>query len=395
MAEGRVTRGTTGVNRLRRIDRYLVTLPALAVPAPLIVDLGFGARPWTTLELADRVRRGRPDARVLGLEIDKDRVAEALAGARAGVTFGFGGFEVPTPGGEPVDVIRALNVLRQYDAAEVPAAWARMVQRLSPTGVLVEGTCDELGRVASWVDVDHEGPRRFTVSLRLTGLERPGVVAERLPKVLIHRNVPGEPVHALLAALDAALRTTSPASLPLVRDRSQWLALGYARLGTPAKARELMLQREARLDALGRQQETIFSTRLRGTIALADGKTDSAVAYFRRGDAGADGLPTRDCSVCTPLFLGLSFDRGGQADSARKYLAQYAEMTGTGRTVADRWLAPVLLRLGELSENAGDTKRATEYYGRFVDLWANADPDLQPRVAEARSRIDRLNRTKR
>jgi hypothetical protein len=32
--------------------------------------------------------------------------------------------------------------------------------------------------------------------------------------------------------------------------------------------------------------------------------------------------------------------------------------------------------------------------GRFVELWKNADADLQPRVTEARARIDRLNRAK-
>jgi hypothetical protein len=210
MAEGRVTRGTTGVNRLRRVDRYLLRLPALRTAAPLVVDLGFGARPWTTLELADRVHRLRPDATVLGLEIDRARVEEARASERPGVAFAFGGFEVPTPDGRPVAVIRAMNVLRQYEAAEVPAIWARLIERLAPGGVLVEGTCDELGRIASWVDLEATGPRRFTVSLRLQGLERPGVVAERLPKALIHRNVPGEPVHAFLAALDDAWRRAAP-----------------------------------------------------------------------------------------------------------------------------------------------------------------------------------------
>jgi hypothetical protein len=210
MAEGRVTRGTTGVNRLRRVDRYLLTLPALRVPAPLVVDLGYGARPWTTLELADRVRSVRPDAHVLGLEIDRARVEEARGAERDGVRFAFGGFEVPTPGGRGVDVIRAMNVLRQYEADEVPAVWERLVDRLAPTGTLVEGTCDELGRIASWIDLDASGPRRFTVSLRLRGLERPGVVAERLPKVLIHRNVPGERIHDLLEALDDAWRRAAP-----------------------------------------------------------------------------------------------------------------------------------------------------------------------------------------
>lgn len=210
MAEGRVTRGTTGVNRLRRVDRYLLTLPALRAPAPLVVDVGFGARPWTTLELANRVQGLRPDATVLGLEIDRARVEEARATERPGVTFAFGGFEVPTPDGRGADVIRAMNVLRQYDAAEVPAIWARLTERLTPTGMLVEGTCDELGRIASWIDLDAAGPRRFTVSLRLQGLERPGIVAERLPKALIHRNVPGEAIHAFLTALDGAWQRAAP-----------------------------------------------------------------------------------------------------------------------------------------------------------------------------------------
>jgi hypothetical protein len=78
------------------------------------------------------------------------------------------------------------------------------------------------------------------------------------------------------------------------------------------------------------------------------------------------------------------------------YLTQYVEMAGSGRVTADAaYLGPALFRLGELYENAHDTARATEYYGRFVDLWAKADPELQPRVVEARKRIEQLNRTKR
>ena len=156
-----------------------------------------------------------------------------------------------------------------------------------------------------------------------------------------------------------------------------------------------MSQREARLDTLGKRKDAVFLARTRGTIALAEGKVDSAIAYFRRGDLEADGLPTNACSVCTPLFIGLAFDRGGQADSARTYLRRYVEMSGTSHSGVDRYyLAPALYRLGELYESV-DKKLATEYYGRFVDLWAKADPELQPRVADARSRMDRLNRASR
>ena len=213
MPVGRITRGTTGTNRLRRNDRYLAALPQLrATPSPLVVDLGYGARPWTALELAERLRRVAPSVRVLGLEIDPDRVAAAEPHATPTVTFAQGGFEIPSP--ERPVVIRAMNVLRQYEEAEVRAAWARAAARLAPDGLLVDGTCDELGRICSWVDVPADGtPVRFTISLRLADLEMPGVVAERLPKALIHHNVPGEPIHALLTALDTAWVRAAPLSV--------------------------------------------------------------------------------------------------------------------------------------------------------------------------------------
>jgi len=108
------------------------------------------------------------------------------------------------PRGRRAAVIRAFNVLRQYDEDEVAAAWASMSSRLASGGLLVEGTCDEIGRIATWASIDADGlARSLTISLRLAGLEHPSIAAERLPKALIHRNVPGERVHALLAGLDA------------------------------------------------------------------------------------------------------------------------------------------------------------------------------------------------
>jgi SAM-dependent methyltransferase len=213
---GRPTRGTTGTNRLRRNDRWIAASDAFRTAAdPLVVDLGYGASGVTAFELAARLRRVRADAEVRGLEIDPARVALAsaqLEEVRAGrtpfppdlaVSFARGGFEVPLPGGRRPAIIRAMNVLRQYDEADVADSWRTMAARLAPGGLLVEGTCDEIGRVASWVDVEADGmPARFTLSLRLAGLERPSIVAERLPKALIHRNVPGERIHSLLVDLD-------------------------------------------------------------------------------------------------------------------------------------------------------------------------------------------------
>jgi hypothetical protein len=154
--------------------------------------------------LHDRLRRVRPDVRVVGVEIDPERVAAGRLLERPGLSFRRGGFEVPLERGARPTVVRAFNVLRQYDEDEVAGAWSTVQERLAPDGLLVDGTCDELGRRSAWVAVDHSGPVSLTLSWRLRGLDTPSGVAERLPKSLIHRNVEGEAVHAYLAALDRA-----------------------------------------------------------------------------------------------------------------------------------------------------------------------------------------------
>lgn len=237
MVEGRITRGTTGTNRLRRVDRYIATLPALRTATdPLVVDLGYGASATTSLELFDRLVKLRPEVEVVGIEIDPERVKQATASAKKGVSFRLGGFEIP---GRSPTVIRALNVLRQYDESEVLENWRRMTQRLQPGGTLVEGTCNEIGRVCSWVTITEDGPQSLTISLRLADLERPSIVAERLPKVLIHRNVPGEPVHAFLEELDRHWQHN--AGLGAFGPSQRWIATATAMkqtwpvLGTPSR----------------------------------------------------------------------------------------------------------------------------------------------------------------
>ncbi|GAA5073437.1 hypothetical protein HNP84_008541 [Thermocatellispora tengchongensis] len=220
---GSITRGTTGHNRLRRADRWIAAVYARLLAAarrPLVVDLGYGASHVTTLELFTRLRRVRPDVEVTGIEIDPARVAAALPFQRPGLSFALGGFELPVER-RPV-LVRAFNVLRQYGEEEAWQAWALMRSRIDPAGAIVEGTCSEIGHRASWVALDASGPRTLTLSARFTGFGRPSDLAERLPKTLIHRNVPGEPIHALLRDLDRAWAAHAPYSAYGVRQR--WLA---------------------------------------------------------------------------------------------------------------------------------------------------------------------------
>lgn len=183
---------------------------------PLVIDLGYGALPVTTLELAARLRVVRADVRVVGLEIHPERVVPS----RDGVEFGLGGFELA--GRTPV-LVRAFNVLRQYPVEAVPDAWAEMQRQLAPGGLIVDGTCDELGRLCCWVLLDAVGPASLTLACDPFAIEAPSDLAERLPKVLIHHNVGGQPIHALLTAADRAW--ASAAGHGVFGPRVRWRAM--------------------------------------------------------------------------------------------------------------------------------------------------------------------------
>ncbi|MDA4087821.1 hypothetical protein MHAS_04851 [Mycolicibacterium hassiacum DSM 44199] len=222
---GQLTRGTTGHNRLRRSDRWLVNSPRVRTVLsnaadPLVVDLGFGALPATTLELAARLRPLRTDLRVVGLEIHPDRVLAAQRSQGDGVEFALGGFELA--GLRPV-LVRAFNVLRQYPLDALAGAWATMQRQLAPGGLIIDGTCDELGRLCGWVLLDATGPVSLTLACDPLTIERPSELAERLPKALIHHNVAGQPIHSLLTAADRAW--ASAACYGVFGPRVRWRAM--------------------------------------------------------------------------------------------------------------------------------------------------------------------------
>src|SRR5512134_80575 len=154
--EGQPTRGKTAANRLRRVDNFLLLYaPSLLTRTDgpfaraLFVDLGYGFDPRTTLESADRFRRVNPELPILGVEIEKDRVEAALPYADEKTFFRLGGFNLPLKEGERVRLIRAFNVLRQYEEKDFASAYERLAQYVLPGGLMIEGTSTPYGQL--WV----------------------------------------------------------------------------------------------------------------------------------------------------------------------------------------------------------------------------------------------------
>jgi tetratricopeptide (TPR) repeat protein len=188
-----------------------------------------------------------------------------------------------------------------------------------------------------------------------------------------------------LRLVEDALREHPLDSVPALDRPGAELALVYAAAGERARARQLLTTYEGQVpEGIRRGRWEWFEAR--GWVALAEGRPRDALAAFTNG-RNAD-----TCPGCGAWDEGVAFERADLPDSA---LAAYQRAAGRGTVTksvrADPWnLAPSLKRLGELYEARGDRQRAQEYYGRFLDMWKDADPALQPAVREVRTRMAQL-----
>ncbi|HEX7917947.1 MAG TPA: hypothetical protein VF454_01015 [Gemmatimonadales bacterium] len=119
-------------------------------------------------------------------------------------------------------------------------------------------------------------------------------------------------------------------------------------------------------------------------------------AWARRDYAGASaqmeqGRRAAACANCWRYDGGEMWSAAGNDDSTLAALEPVVNSIYTRDQTSDALsYGPALNRLGEIYEAKGEKAKAREYYQRFVDLWRSADPNFQPRVAEAKRRIAAL-----
>ena len=160
---GTPTRGKTASNRLRRVDNFILLYePSLLTRTDGLFAASSsmrGVRRRCSLTSATaltrvppskalaRFRRVNPDLKILGVEIDKERVEAALPFADDKTYFRLGGFNLPLKEGEHVRLIRAFNVLRQYEEKDFASAYERLAQYVLPGGLMIEGTSNPFGSI--------------------------------------------------------------------------------------------------------------------------------------------------------------------------------------------------------------------------------------------------------
>jgi tetratricopeptide (TPR) repeat protein len=158
----------------------------------------------------------------------------------------------------------------------------------------------------------------------------------------------------------------------------------YALAGHPEKARTVMTQWETRRVSEPAIEDSIRAHGMQGHIALAERRLADAQREFRAADS-------RGCRVCSMPMLGRAYDVAGNADSAIAVFERFLVTPTMERSGVDGPFRPVVhKRLGELYEAKGQREKALEHYRAFLELWKDADPELQPRVTDARQRVAAL-----
>ena len=198
-------------------------------------------------------------------------------------------------------------------------------------------------------------------------------------------NVRGDPVRAR-ARFDALLlEEPLEADEPMNRNYIG-TAFTLARLGDRAAVEELVSEFQAVVPEEYRADMDDTYLNLEATLLLGEGRYAEALEANQARE-------NRDCILCRYMPVAIIFDSLGVQDSAIAYYERYVEADSNIRLW---WDSSILAlsneRLGYLYYEAGDPEKASVYLARFIELWDEADPEFQPRVEAARTRLAEILR---
>ena len=206
---------------------------------------------------------------------------------------------------------------------------------------------------------------------RLYGARQLGLLRLR------YRNDPG----AAVALVDSAL-ARQPLDSTLRGDRPHYeLARFFAAAGDVPRARRLVadgMVNDSVLD-LPRRAERAWTA---GVIALAEGRTAEGLAALR------EAADAHLCTICVLPDLARAWEARGSTPAAIETWERYLATPWLFRYEADAVeLGLGLKRLAELYDARGDRSRAADARTRLLALWRRADAELQPLLADVRTRV--------
>jgi tetratricopeptide (TPR) repeat protein len=293
--------------------------------------------------------------------------------------------------GNPVAIVqpaRTASIRGQFDDAR------RLADEITPrVSASRTAMINHLGFQAELASL--RGKVRESLRLRADQRERAAQSGNRTARLLAGFDsvvaaavVLEDPVRAR-ALLDRAVDRAPLDSIPDIdRNYAQFLSV-LALAGDSVRARKWHAASveawKAAGNAVERPQVEAFEAAM---LAIAEGRYSAALASLNEAD--------RRNMMRTDVLRAYRFlvlDRLGQADSAIAAGESYIAGTHFQRSTQDAlFLGGIRERVGEMYEAKSNVDKALDHYTAFVELWKDADPELQPRVREVRARIERLQR---
>lgn len=188
--------------------------------------------------------------------------------------------------------------------------------------------------------------------------------------------------------LDDAVRRYPLDRYPALDRPYNLLAGSYAILGDRARAEQYQRERDQNIPAELSTDTRDNNDFVAGALALNEKRFGEAITLWR-------GLAERDgCTICSDWELALAFEQAGMPDSAIARLEHFVQTPQSRSLWEDASeLAVSYERLADLYAARGNTQKALLYAGKFVELWRNADPGLQPRVRAKHEMIRQLQKS--
>jgi tetratricopeptide (TPR) repeat protein len=188
------------------------------------------------------------------------------------------------------------------------------------------------------------------------------ILDEALARYPIETVPDGEAPVLGIAFLSAALGRTEDAEALLARDRAAGASL------------------------YGQGWDTAMRTLAEAQLLGQAGDVEGAVEHL-------NSLERSVCPECGQFWTGFLLEEAGDAAGAIAAWEEYLSHGWHVRHILDAdGLGSVYESLGQLYDSEGDLEQAAVNYARFVELWADADPELQPRVRAAQARLEEIVR---
>ena len=284
---------------------------------------------------------------------------------------------------------------------EIGAAWAEqgswLIQAANSAYFGDQATSDSIAE--RFARVQRGGPRSAgfqTAALAARANMLAGLGRWREARILLDSLTPldrGEAVgvQAWAAALGlapgspAGFMDTAVAALPAGPEAEYGRAMVHLMRGQVPEGRRRLaraLADSARMTAYDRGRLLAAD----GWGTLMQGDTTRGLARLRSGldQAAAPGVAAETAFLRLQLALALAARKDSRAEGI-EYLRY-------GFDNQPLYLPLLRLALGRAYEAAGQRDSAAAAYGRFLRLWDKADPELQDRVADARSLIAEITK---